>query len=87
MTMFSISPTLRTAVDRDGVVILDVRRGAVVTLNVTGGYIWRMVQAGKSVDEIVNGLALDTGEDPLSIAGDIHQFLDQLLANHLIALR
>lgn len=82
--MFSTSSRIRTATDRDGVVLLDMQQGAMVTLNATGGYIWNKVRAGKSVDEIIRELASDTGEDSAAIADDVHQFLDRLIANRFI---
>lgn len=84
MTMFSASPKIRTATDRDGVVLLDTQQGTMVTLNATGGYIWNKVRTGKSVDEIIGELASDTGEDPLVIADDVHQFLGRLIANGFV---
>jgi hypothetical protein len=84
MTMFSTSSRIRTATDHDGVVLLDVEQGVMINLNTTGGYIWNKVQAGKSADEIIADLACDTGEDPLVIADDVHQFLGHLIANRFI---
>ena len=85
--MFSTSPKIRTATDGDGVVLLDMQQGMMVTLNATGGYIWNKMRTGRSVDEIIGDLACDTGEDPLVIADDVHQFLDQMIAKRFILPR
>lgn len=87
MATFSSSPNIRTAADQDGAALLDLQHGAMITLNATGGYIWNKVREGKSVDEIIRDLASDTGQDPLVIASDVHQFLDQLFENRLITAR
>jgi hypothetical protein len=82
--MFSTPPSIRSAVNFDGAVILDIEHDAMVNLNVTGGYVWNKLQAGKSVGEIILDLARDTGEEPILIERDVHQFLDQLVEKGLI---
>jgi hypothetical protein len=76
---------LRSIVDHDGAVILDIERDAMLTLNSTGGYVWEKLRQGKLVDEIVRDLASDTGADPATVDSDVHTFLDELKSKHLLA--
>jgi hypothetical protein len=62
--MLSTPSHIRSVVDQDGAVILDVKQDAMITLNATGGHIWDKLQAGKTPDEIVTALSQETGQDP-----------------------
>jgi len=75
---------LRSVVDQDGAVILDIKHDTMLTLNSTGGYIWQRLQQGKLVDEIVCELSRDTGVDLAVVDRDVHNFLEQLKAKHLL---
>lgn len=54
--MLTIAPHIRSIVDHDGAVILDIKRDAMLTLNFTGGYVWEKLKQGKLIEEIVSEL-------------------------------
>jgi hypothetical protein len=66
--------------------ILDISADEVITLNSSGGYIWARLQEGKTVDEIVAVLAKETGRDLALVTADVHEFVEQLTAKHLVTL-
>jgi hypothetical protein len=76
---------LRSVIDRDGTVILDIEHDAIVTLNSTGGYVWDRLQRGKLVDDIVHELAAETGADIAVVDRDVRAFMEQLMSNRLLA--
>ena len=78
-------PHLRSVVDHDGAVILDIESSTMVTLNPTGGYIWEKLKQGKLLDEIIRELACETLTDLAIVERDVHDFLDSLKLRHLIA--
>ena len=82
--MQTTAPHLRSVVDQDGAVILDIEHDTMLTLNSTGGYIWQRLQQGKLIDEIVSELARDTGADLAAVDRDVHVFLEQLKSKHLL---
>jgi hypothetical protein len=70
--------TITFVADEDGAAILDIERGLLLELNVTGAYVWTHLQANIPVDAIITGLAAET-EMPTSVVGpDVHRFLDLL---------
>jgi Coenzyme PQQ synthesis protein D (PqqD) len=69
---------LRTIVNQDGAALLDTVRGKISTLNTTGAYIWLALQRGESEEEIVDGLARETGESPDMIRQDANDFIASL---------
>jgi hypothetical protein len=76
---------LRSIVDHDGAVILDIEHDSMVTLNSTGGYVWEKLRQGKLTDEIIRELASETGADPATVDLDVHAFLDELKSKRLLS--
>jgi hypothetical protein len=81
--MATIAPQIRSIVDHDGAVILDIERGTMLTLNSTGSYVWARLGQGKPIDEIIGELANETGSDPVAVDCDVRAFLDELKSKHL----
>ena len=77
-------PHVRSVVDEDGTVILDMRLDMMLTLNPTAGYIWDRLKQGKIIDEIIRDLSADTGIDIVVVERDVHEFLEQLKAKHVL---
>jgi hypothetical protein len=83
--MVTITPNVRSIVDHDGAVILDMPRNAMTTLDATGAYVWQRLERGMQLDSIVAELARDTGVDAAIIAKDVADFMEQLKSKHLIS--
>ena len=79
------SPHLRSVVDADGAVILDLERNSMLTLNSTGGYIWDKLQQGDTPEEIIRKLADETLTDVAIVERDVRDFLEQLKSRRIIA--
>jgi hypothetical protein len=75
---------LRSIIDHDGAVILDIEHDAMLTLNSTGGYVWEKLKQGKLIDEIVRELASETGTDLATVDRDVRVFLDELKSKRLV---
>jgi Coenzyme PQQ synthesis protein D (PqqD) len=82
--MITVAPHIRSIVDHDGAVILDIPRNAMTTLDSTGAYVWERLQRGLQVDAIVAELARDTGADESIVSKDVEEFMEQLKSNHLV---
>ena len=78
-------PHIRSVIDHDGAVILDIESSTIVTLNPTGGYIWERLKQGKLPDEIIRELAYETQTDLAIVERDVRDFLDSLKSRHLLA--
>lgn len=79
-----VKPDLRSLVTADGAMILDIAADEMTTLNSTGGYVWARLKEGRTVEEIVAELAFETGQDPLRVTADVHEFIDRLAEKHLV---
>ena len=75
---------LRSIIDHDGAVILDIERDAMLTLNSAGGYVWEKLQQGKLIDEIVRDLASKTDTDLAMVDRDVRAFITELKSKHLL---
>ena len=84
--MIAVTPNLRSIVDHDGAVILDIPNNAMSTLNSTGAYIWQRLQRGLLLNEIVSELARETGADEDLVAADVDEFMTQLKSTRLVAV-
>ena len=83
---FSIAPTLRFAHDEDGLVLLDLRRGDYSSFNPVGALVWKQIEMGATLEEILGTLAMTFPEvDPGIITQDVRALLTQLLNEGLIA--
>jgi hypothetical protein len=76
---------LRSIVDHDGAVILDIPHNAITTLDSTGAYVWERLQRGLQVNAIVRELADETGVEESVVAKDIEEFMEQLKSKHLVS--
>jgi Coenzyme PQQ synthesis protein D (PqqD) len=84
--MITVAPHIRSIVDHNGAVILDIPRNAMTTLDSTGAYVWERLQRGLQVDAIVAQLARETGADESIVAKDVEEFMEQLKSSHLVRL-
>jgi hypothetical protein len=75
---------LRSVIDPDGTLILDIEHDAIVTLNSTGGYVWDRLLQGKLLDDIVCELAAETGVDTTVVDRDVRCFMQELMSKHLL---
>jgi len=82
--MVTVTSNVRSIVDHDGAVILDIPRNAIITLDATGAYVWQKLQSGLQIDAIIAELVRDTGADEAMIAKDVDAFMDQLKSRHLV---
>jgi len=82
--MITSSIHLRSIVDTDGAVILDMKRNAISTLSPTGAYVWEGLQHGKHIDEIIENLARETGADFSTVDCDVHAFFEELKLKRLL---
>ena len=58
--MFVMPSHIRSIVDHDGAVILDISRNTMATLNPTGAYIWQRLIQGMDIETIIVELARET---------------------------
>ncbi|MCU1226200.1 MAG: hypothetical protein JWQ42_4293 [Edaphobacter sp.] len=82
--MSPIPPGLSTVVNQDGAAVLDVSRNQITTLNSTGGFIWERLRQGRTVEQAIDDLAIESNTDPLIVKGDVIKFLEQLKADVLL---
>jgi hypothetical protein len=82
--MMTVAPHIRSIVDRDGAVILNVESDQFFSTNPVGAYIWTHLQKGEDLDQIASALAKDTETDLSVVSADINEFVSELKAKHLL---
>jgi hypothetical protein len=75
---------IRSIVDQDGAVLLDMEHDTMIGLNYVGSYVWTKLHSGLSVDQIIGALAIETGEEVGLIEEDVKAFVKELESQHLL---
>ncbi len=75
---------VRSTITQDGAVLMDIRGGQMLTLNLTGSMIWQHLADGQSPEQIAETLSPRFGISREQALEDIHEFLGQLEAQRLI---
>lgn len=84
--MIRPDPQLRSIVDRDGALILNISTSEATPLNSTGAYVWQRLEQGMLIESIIADLARDTNTDVAVVASDVDRFMEQLKCRHLLTL-
>lgn len=79
-----ISEHVRTTITQDGAVLMNVKGGHMITLNPTGAIIWQQLSEGRLPEQIADHLSAEFGIPQEQALADVHEFLEQLEAQHLI---
>ena len=79
-----ISESVRSMVNQDGGVVLDIERGMMLSLNVSGSKIWTKVQQNLSVDQIVEEISSEFDIPRETARQDVHAFLHSLQDHMLV---
>lgn len=80
----TIQPHVKSVIDPDGAVLLDLRKGKYYSLNGTGTQIWRSLEAGRSIGEIEAELG-GAGDIPAeNVRDDVRAFIEGLQAKQLV---
>ena len=78
------SSPIRSIVNDDGAVLLDIPGDRMVTLNATGAYIWERLQQGKTIDEAIRDLSAASDADPVVVERDVRAFVEELMSKNLL---
>jgi len=82
--LMQLSSNLRTLVNQDGGVILDLRQGKMFRLNPSGATILRLVAAGTTEKQIIDELCRLFSAEPEGASADVREFLKSLEGHQLL---
>jgi hypothetical protein len=74
---------LRSVVDHDGGIILDIKSDQFFSLNPTGSLIWNHLEAGMCLDETKAAISVETGVELGVVSDDVDEFVAELKRKHL----
>jgi hypothetical protein len=78
------SPSVRASVSSDGLVLLDVEGGLVLSANQIGARIWELIEHHRTTDEISRQIAADYDVPSERARCDTETFVAALLARGLV---
>src|SRR6266436_3596639 len=82
--MIRISEDVRTTITQDGAVLMNIKGGHMITLNLTGSMIWQQLADGRSPEQIADTLSPQFGIPREQALADVNEFLEQLETQQLI---
>jgi hypothetical protein len=82
--MYRISETVRATHGQDGAVVLDIRQGRVVRLNVTGSFIFQCLQRGETESQIADGISQRFCISRDVAQADVGEFLNSMEQEGLV---
>ena len=78
------SPAVRASISDDGLVLLDLEGGLVLSSNVVGGRIWALIEQQRTPAEIAQQLVLDYAIPEERAVHDVTAFIDALRGRGLV---
>jgi hypothetical protein len=75
---------VRAMVSSEGAVLRDLRRGGTFSLNPLGASVWKLLQQGRSVEQIIDQLSADYETPRETIERDVRSFLGILESHKLV---
>jgi hypothetical protein len=75
---------VRSAMNADGGILLDIERGRMLSSNPVGARIWQMIEDGKTRAEIVAAIGADYGVAVDVVNKDFDDFVNALRSQHLV---
>ena len=81
--MAASNSSLRSIVDHDGAVILDIDRDLFFSMNPMGAFIWAHLGNGETPDQIKVSIAVETGANADLVSSDVDEFISDLKCKKL----
>ena len=82
----AILPHVRASIEADGAIVLDLDRGAYLSLNKVAGQIWRRLADGAAPGTIASELAASCGVDEQRVRADVERFLNEVQEKGLVSI-
>jgi hypothetical protein len=79
------SANVRSSINGDGIILLDVTTGQIFSANPVGARIWSGLEEGLSIGAIVDRIAAETGADRTIVERDAADFVNTLRVRALVA--
>jgi len=82
--MYTVANTVRTTHGLDGAVVLDIQRGRVLRLNLTGSFILAHLERGEAVPQIIDGFGQRFCVSHDVAQADVDEFLNAMKKEGLV---
>jgi coenzyme PQQ synthesis protein D (PqqD) len=76
--MYKVSNGVRSTQNQDGMIVLDIERGRMLRLNVTGSLIFERLQQGQTESQIIEGISQEFHLSRDITQTDVGEFLKSM---------
>jgi hypothetical protein len=79
-----ISPNVRSIINQDGGILLDIEHGTMISLNVSASQIWKKLQLNIPPDQIAREISVEFQISTETARHDVQEFIDNLQKHELL---
>ena len=79
-----ICDAVRTVIDSDGGIVMNIETGLMISLNTVGTNIWSKIRQGFSEQEIIGALVAEFGVRREEVQRDVGEFIEDLQRHRLV---
>ena len=79
-----VSKNVRAMVSGQGAIIRDLRRGGSFGLNPLGAKVWKLLQQGMAIEQIIDQVSADFKTSRETVESDVREFIQKLEEQKLI---
>ena len=76
--MYRVSTGVRSTQNQDGTIVLDIQRGRLLRLNVTGSLIFERLQQGQTESQIIDKIGQEFRVSRETAQSDVGEFLKSM---------
>lgn len=79
-----ISENIRTMINQDGGILMDIEQGIMISLNASASQVWKKLQQNIPPDQIVGEISVEFEISRETAKRDVQEFLDCLRKHALL---
>lgn len=86
MNAIHIAPSVRSAFNQDGAVLMDIQQGMMYTSNPVGGRILELLSQGRLQNDVVEIISRESEAPQETVRHDLEAFIEQLRSYGIVTL-
>ena len=79
-----ISENVRTMINQDGGILMDIEHGMMISLNISASQIWKKLQQNVPPAQIIEEISVEFEISPETARRDVQELLDSLQKHALL---
>ena len=81
-----ISENVRSMINRDGGILMDIEHGTMISLNVSASRVWKKLEQNIPQNQIIEEVSVEFDISPETARRDVQEFFDNLQKHSLLKI-